>query len=605
MANTARFHAGKSQPDRYEEALAQTFARTDLLQHIVGTVAILLYEMEVFPDGSFVCHEFIGLENLLGPIPPGLSAEEAYDAAVHPGDREAYDDSFEVLQRCEPVEIEYRLVGYDGSTRWVWDRMQPQRTKDGRLIVDGVVADITERKRTAEELAEAQKLAYIALHDTLTDLPNRISFQDHLSLALARAERHGHAVAVLFIDLDNFKLVNDSFGHAAGDELLRAVATRLRGATRASDVVARQGGDEFLILLSDLDPRAAGPLKSADALRPAEEVAGKLRRVLRKPFLIAGVAIYVSASVGISLFPTDAEDAETLLKHADIAMYAAKESGRDGHKLYDLGGDTALEQISMAGRLRRAVERGRGLVLHYQPLVKLETGEIVGVEALVRLEDGKRGLVPPGEFIPLAERIGLIGSISDWVIQEACRQASLWQKQELDLYVSINLPPSYCDPTGMRHVLSTVDAFGLNPDRVMIEITESAVMADSRRQVERTLAELRKRGLKLAIDDFGNGYSSLGRLNQNWVSMLKIDRSFVQDLPESEHAGRLVTSIIQLAHTLRLEPVAEGIETEAQRRFLVERGCQFGQGFYFSRPVPAREIETLYFGDGPQAREVA
>ncbi len=239
---------------------------------------------------------------------------------------------------------------------------------------------------------------------------------------------------------------------------------------------------------------------------------------MQAPFLVEGIEIYVSASVGISLYPTDASDSETLLKHADVAMYTVKQSGRDGHSLYVLGTDTSLEEISKASRLRKTLDRGNGLVLHYQPLVNLESGEFVGAEALIRWQDGDRGLIPPDDFIPLAERIGLIGSISDWVIGEACRQASAWRDQGVNLYVSINLPPSYCQPTGMNYLLSSARAAGVELDRLVIEVTESALIPDAQQTMEPTLAEMRKRGLKLAIDDFGTGYSSLGRLNQSWVS---------------------------------------------------------------------------------------
>jgi len=565
----------------------------ELLNRIAGTLAIMPYEMELFPDGSFRCLEFTGLASVLGSLPAGSSDEQAFDSAVHPEDRKRYDAVCETLNRGEAAEVEYRLVGYDGRTRWVLDRMHPRRTNDGRLLVDGMVADITERKRAEEELLEARKLAYLALHDPLTDLPNRVAFEEHLSLALARAGRQGFGVAVLFVDLDNLKLVNDSFGHAAGDEVLQLVAARLGRVARAADLVARQGGDEFLMLLTDLPRRPDTSFELDDALRQAEHVARRVRRVLREPFVINGIEIFMTASVGISLYPSDAEDGHALLKHADIAMYAAKAAGRDGYRRYAFNGDDPLANLSMAGRLHRVIDEDRGLVLHYQPIVKLDTGEMVGAEALIRWDDEDRGLLLPDEFLPLAERVGLIGPISDWVIRTACEQASQWQASSLDLYLSINLPPAYCEPTGIRRLLRVVEAFGLKPDQLVIEITESAVMARPWREVEPALSELRRRGLRLAIDDFGTGHSSLGRLNRSWVSMLKIDSSFVRDLPADTDAGALVASIIQLARNLGLELVAEGIETEDQRRFLVDRACGLGQGFLFSRPVPPNQIENM------------
>jgi EAL domain-containing protein (putative c-di-GMP-specific phosphodiesterase class I) len=305
----------------------------------------------------------------------------------------------------------------------------------------------------------------------------------------------------------------------------------------------------------------------------------------------------VSASIGISLLPADAPDAETLLKHADAAMYKAKDDGRDRYLVYSFDGDTPLAQLSMAGRLRGAIEREDGLVLHYQPLVRLDSAEIVGVEALIRWEDGDR-LVPPGEFLPLAERTGLMGRLSDWVIGEACRQAKAWRDRGLDFYVSINLPPSFWQPTAMRHVLATIETFGLSPNRLMIEFTEAAFVFDGRRSMEFVLEELHDRGLRLAIDDFGAGHSSLSRLNQMRVSMLKIDRSFVGGLEDEAGTAVLTASIVQLARNLGLEPLAEGIETEEQRRFLLAHGCELGQGFLFSRPVPADEIEPLYLASG-------
>jgi diguanylate cyclase (GGDEF)-like protein/PAS domain S-box-containing protein len=573
----------------------------ELLQRIAGTVAIMLYEMELRPDGSFECLTFVGLETLIGRVPNGMSSEEAYDAAVHPEDREVYDRAMDGLWRDEAVEVEYRLIDADGEVRWVLDRMRPERQQaDGSLLVSGVVADISSRKRIEAEAMG--KLEHAALHDSLTGLSNRASFLEHLELGLKRAARTGTGVGVLFIDLDNFKLVNDSFGHSAGDELLKAVGSRLQSAVRGMDVVARQGGDEFLILLTDLETQGD---RTIAAPRAAEVVASKVRTNLREPFLVEGIEIFVSASIGISLSPADGDDAETLLKHADVAMYSVKDSGRDGYARYRDGADNALEQISKAARLRKSVESGRGLVLHYQPLLNLETVEVVGVEALVRWQDGSRGLVQPDEFIPLAEQVGLIGSLSDWVVGEACRQASAWEKEGMDFYVSVNLPPSYCQPTGMAHIAAAASDAGVGLDRLMVEVTESALAPDRHANLEETLAEMREQGLKLAIDDFGTGHSSLGRLNQNWVHMLKIDRSFVQELTESEHARKLVASVIQLAQTLGLEPLAEGVETEDQRRFLVEHGCRYGQGFLFSRPLPQDEVKAFYEGEQRPGRRVA
>jgi diguanylate cyclase (GGDEF)-like protein/PAS domain S-box-containing protein len=507
-----------------------------------------------------------------------------FSRILHPDDLEWVETRSAQCQENGAVfQEEYRLLAFDGRTVWVLDRTVQVCAPDGTpLFRQGFLLDITERKQAEE------RLAHLAYHDPLTGLPNRAMFNEHLELVLARARRTGSGAAVLFIDLDDFKLVNDSFGHSAGDELLRQVADRLGSVTRAGDLVARQGGDEFLILIGDFDGRRAEP----EWMRTAcDQIARKVRSALQAPFLVAGTELHTSASVGISVFPVDATDAEGMLKNGDIAMYKVKESGRDGHQLFASDGHDRVAQLSMAGRLRGAVGRGE-MVLHYQPLIELESGAVVGVEALVRWNDPARGMVPPMEFIPLAERTGVIGPLSDWVIEEACRQGAEWRAQGLDLYVSVNMPPALWQPTAMRHVLRTIEQFGLHAGRLMIEITESAIGADGAR-IEPILNELHERGLRLAIDDFGTGHSSLSRLSQMMVTTLKIDRSFVHDLPNDRSAAHLVSAIIQLARNLGLEPLAEGIETEEQRAFLVGEGCTFGQGFLFSPAVPAAEVAQL------------
>jgi diguanylate cyclase (GGDEF)-like protein/PAS domain S-box-containing protein len=503
---------------------------------------------------------------------------------VHPDDRERVLAELATAAAAgAPVSTEYRIVRPDGSIVWVLDESAVVHDGDaGRPCRQGYLLDMTAHRRVEEELA------HVAEHDPLTGLPNWAMFQQRVGEAVDRAEAAGRGAAVLLVDLDDFKLVNDSFGHAAGDALVVEAGRRLVEAVEDAGAVSRLGGDEFAVLLADLDSGRGG---SGTGLA-ADAMAGRVRAALRAPAEIDGTEIYCPASVGISLYPEDAADPATLLKHADTALFQAKAAGRDGQSRYTHPSADALEQLAMTGRLRRAIEDGR-LVLHYQPLVDLETREIVGVEALVRWQDGPR-LVMPGDFIPLAERTGLIGPISKWVIAEACRQNRAWRDAGIDLYVSVNLPPTFWEPAAMGEVVETIESYGLPLDRMMIEITESAFMNAPHRN-EPVLAEIHGRGLRLAIDDFGTGYSSLSRLTQMPATTLKIDRSFVADLSE-DNAGALVSAMIQMAEGLGLQPLAEGIETEEQRAFLLEQGCPLGQGYLFSKPAPAEVVERLLRG---------
>jgi diguanylate cyclase (GGDEF)-like protein/PAS domain S-box-containing protein len=542
-------------------------------------------------DGSWVMRSVSpSIEAITGHPPEAFLGGDArrYYSLIHPDDLDAVSALFrDALARREPYAIEYRLLHADGSTRWVQGHGQGVYGNDGVVrYVDGVLFDVTAR-RSSEE-----RLAHLALHDPLTDLPNRALFQEHLAVAIANAARTQSGGAVLFIDLDDFKLVNDSFGHAVGDDLLRMVSRRLRESCRAGDVVARQGGDEFLVLVQ-------GAADEGSPGAAAQAVARKLRTALAKPFAVAGTDLYVTPSIGASLFPADGDTADTLLKHADIALYAAKDGGRDGYRLYQPPKRDSHDELTIAAQLRHA-ERRDQLELYYQPIVDLDRSCIVGAEALIRWNHPEAGILLPGDFLSAAERTGLIRPITAWVLERACTEARRWWDEELDLFAAINLPPAYWHPAAVRRVIATVESFGLSADRIMIELTEQAAMTDIA-DLEPLLAEIHSHGLRLAIDDFGTGYSSLERLCRLRPSLIKIDRSFVKDLPNDRNAGVLVETMITMAEKLGIQCLAEGIETEAQLAFLRKRGCPLGQGYLYSRPLPIAEFNALLAADQRRA----
>jgi diguanylate cyclase (GGDEF)-like protein/PAS domain S-box-containing protein len=524
----------------------------------------------------------------------GISQDEwltnpyAWRHHVHPEDIDrAWDEYQHAYNAHEPLNHEYRMVHEDGTVRWVLEQAYPIDDEGGEpWLIQGVIFDITERKRAEEQVA------FLAYHDKLTGLPNRALFEEMLDTAIARARRHNLGVGVLYLDLDNFKLVNDSLGHHAGDELLQQLAERLSGCTRETDLVARQGGDEFLLLLADLE-RGMGPVEGTEAgMIVAESVATRVHEALQEPFDLSGVEFFASASIGVSLFPQDANDATTLLKNADTAMYQSKKADPGGYVIYASGTDDAVERLSLTTRLRRAVEQ-KDWVLHWQPVVELEGGRVSGLEALIRWRKPNGGIIPPGEFIPVAEELGLIEAIGDWVIDEVARQRKVWEAMGIDVRVGFNLSPRQLWSGRLAEkMIEKLTAAGVNPHDVIVEITESAAMADPDR-TQRVLTELHAWGLTLAIDDFGTGYSSLARLKHLPVDILKIDRSFIQDVDRDEDSGRMVEAMIQLAHGLGMTPLAEGIETAEELAFLREAGCTLGQGFHFARPVAAEEIPAL------------
>jgi diguanylate cyclase (GGDEF)-like protein len=463
------------------------------------------------------------------------------------------------------------MVRPDGSFRWVETAVRAVPDAQGKPYqVVAVTRDVSERK-DAETL-----LAHQALHDSLTGLPNRTLFLDRLEQALARAERRQGAVAVLFVDLDRFKFINDSFGHAAGDRLLCDVAARLRRALRPADTIARFGGDELTVLCEDLDGEAG-----------ARAIAQRIADLFDDPFVVEDGEAFLQASVGIALAGNGAEP-EDLIRDADAAMYRAKDRGRARVEVFDEAmRRDARERVATESALRRAIERDE-LCIHVQPVVRFGDEAIMAFEALVRWEHPERGLVPPGEFIPLAEETGLIVPIGNWVIREVCRTMRRWTDELGADWIpcSVNLSVRHLQqPDLVATVRAALEEHAIPPRRLVLEITESAVMENGSGTVE-TLAELRALGVRLALDDFGTGYSSLAHLHRFPLDILKIDRSFTAALHADHQGASIAGAIVSLAQALGLETVAEGIEDADQHRLLEEMGCTYGQGFRFSRPLP-------------------
>jgi diguanylate cyclase (GGDEF)-like protein/PAS domain S-box-containing protein len=534
------------------------------------------------------------IEALLGYSPEDWYAQpDLWPRLLHPDDRaRAIAENARHNETGEPFRLEYRMFARDGRVVWVHDEATMLRDERGMpRYSHGVIMDISDRKKTEEQVA------FQAYHDELTGLPSRAMFEELLELSVARARRHEGAVAVLCVDLDDFRLVNDSLGHQAGDALLQLVADRLREATRETDLVARRGGDQFLLLLADLD-REDGGLDSA-VLR-AESVAQRIQESLAAPFLLTSTELYVTASIGVSLFPDDARDGGALQRNAEAAMYEAKKAGATGYVISAHGTIDSAAKLQFVTRLRKAVESQRW-VLHYQPEIDLETGRMVGVEGLIRWVEPDGTMVPPNDFIPLAEELGLIEQIGDWVVREVLYQMQAWRELDIDLEVGFNLSPrQFWQPDLAGRIIQEVRNADVDASKVTVEITESSAMMDPDRS-QRILWELHDAGLSIAIDDFGTGYSSFSRLLEMPVRVLKIDRSFVQNVHEHPQRGAIVTAFLELAQGLGMTSLAEGIETVEELAFVRQRGCRLGQGYYFSRPVPPEEIIAYALGGIPTA----
>jgi len=463
------------------------------------------------------------------------------------------------------------------------DTFTPEFAELLQRLADNVSFALENFARVDEKAQADQRIEYLASHDSLTDLPNRDMFNGMLRRTIDAAQRYQRQFAVLFIDLDRFKIINDSLGHEAGDMLLVEVGGRLRRALRSSDVVARLGGDEFVVILEEATER-----------HEVERIASELLSVLSQPLQLSGHECHTTASIGIAMYPSDGADMQTLTKNADMAMYLAKEDGKNGFRFFTREIKTqSIERLTMESALRRALERDQ-FSLHYQPKVDMVSGQITGVEALLRWNHPELGLVSPGQFIPLAEETGLIVPIGRWVLNEACAQNMTWQRRGLrPVTMAVNLSPrQFADPHLLHDVDEALLASGMSPVLLQLEVTESMVMRNVSRAIK-VLDAVQSRGIRLAIDDFGTGYSSMSLMKQFPIDTIKIDRSFVRDLHVDTEDQAIAQAIISMGKALGMTVIAEGVETVEQEAFLRSHACDEMQGFLFSKPLPAREMANL------------
>ena len=472
----------------------------------------------------------------------------------------------------EPIEILQSASAL--SRKW-------QNARSLKHHVEGLERVVTDRTRGLE--AANRQLRHLASHDSLTGLPNRLLLDDRITQAIAQANRQEHEFAVAVLDLDRFKLINDSLGHRAGDEVLCEAAVRLKGAIRAVDSIARLGGDEFVIVF-------AGPMTRADTL----EMGRRLLKVMEPSKRLLGIDVHVSPSIGIAFYPRDGATVDTLLAHADAAMYHAKKLGRNNVQCYtERMGTVTHERMKFESELHEAL-RGGQFELHYQPKVDTATGWINSAEALIRWRHPQRGLLQPADFIPIADECGLLDAIGEWVLCEACRQARIWQQRgPRALRVAVNLSPSQFRLVDLvDQIRRALDVSGLDPGLLEIELTETAVMSDAEESVH-ILESISRMGVLVSVDDFGTGYSSMSYLRRFPIDKLKIDRCFIEQMTARPEDASIVSAIISLAHTLRLKVIAEGVETPEQLKLLAELGCDQYQGFYFSPAVLPAKLEEL------------
>ncbi|HEU5250862.1 MAG TPA: PAS domain S-box protein [Thermoanaerobaculia bacterium] len=553
-------HAVRASESRY---------RTLFERNLAGVFRITL-------DGKILeCNE--AFARIFGYSSPSDALHQpALDFYLHPGDRSTFIKRIQERKSVSNYEMFARRR--DGTPVWVLENATLVDGPDGPgTTIEGTVIDITERKRAEEQVR------HLAFHDALTGLPNRLLFNDRLAVAVAQAHRNDQTLAILYLDLDRFKVINDSLGHTIGDELLRRVADRLRACVREEDTVARLGGDEFIILA----PRV-------ESERGAETVARKILAAIRLPFAVEDRDFFLTTSIGVSLYPGDGVNPEALVQSADAAMYRAKEQGRDNFQLYTPAMTAqAIDRLSLENRLRQALHNEE-LVLYYQPIVDLQDGRVRAAEALLRWRHPERGLLPPAEFITLAEISGLISPIGQWVMQTACEQIREWQALGHPRFaVSVNLSPRQFQQADLAsQVADALGASGIDASCLELEITESNAMENAELTIA-TLWDLRRLGVGIALDDFGTGYSSLNYLKRFPIDRVKLDQSFVRDVVTNSEDAAIVRAVIAMAHTLRLVVTAEGVENADQLSFLRQNRCDEMQGFLFSPPVAADEFQKL------------
>jgi diguanylate cyclase (GGDEF)-like protein/PAS domain S-box-containing protein len=514
---------------------------------------------------------------------------EKFQNFVHPDDRDKVKTAFGcAIQKNIPFDMDTRIILPDGSERMVHQQADQALAETGKSRwMMGTIQDITERKQAEE------RISFLAYYDSLTELPNRTLFKQRLEEELSRARRNERLLAVLFIDVDNFKLINDTFGHTVGDELLKNISQRLNHYVRSGDcisrpvgatpnnTVARLGGDEYTMLLTDFNKE-----------KDAAVVAQRILNELSKPFRIGEHDIYITVSIGITLYPSDGEDVETLLKNADLSMYEAKDRGKNNFQFFNkLMKITMFERLSLENRLRKALHN-KEFTLFYQPKMDVANKQIIGMEALVRWQSPERGLVMPKDFIPVAEKSDLILQIGEWVLRTACKQNKVWQMEGFDpICISVNISSR---EIMQQNLVKIVDGVlrdtGLEARYLELELTERMLM---HQEAIESLYKLKAMGVQISIDDFGTGYSSLNCLKNLPIDIIKIDSSFVKDISTSVGDASIVKTIIRMAASLNLKVIAEGVETEKQLNFLRDESCDEVQGYLFSTPLPAEQFKDL------------